>query len=389
MEAPLFIDIDYFQKKKHGQNAYGDTVISQRYPQEGRLIAVLSDGLGSGIKANILSQMTATMISKFMAEGRDIIKASEVIMNSLPTCQVRKISYATFSIVDCCDNGNAYIVEEGNPQFVWIRGGQVLNPKSEVKTSKKFTNRHLQLYKIKLEPEDRLIFCSDGVTQSGLGSKEYKLGWRREGLIDLIKEKVKSNPTISSRQLSEDIVRIAEKKEPNKLAKDDISSAVLYFRKPRRLIVFTGPPYYSERDNEYARLFYSIEGKKVICGGTTANLVSRELNLPITSSMNSSKELPSCSTMKGVDLITEGILTLTKAVEYLENKDLSKENAAGYLVKMLLDSDCIDFIVGAKLNQAHYDPNLPVELEIRKNVIKRMIHVLENKYIKKTSLKFI
>lgn len=155
-------------------------------------------------------------------------------------------------------------------------------------------------------------------------------------------------------------------------------------------MIFTGPPYHQEKDAEYARIFENFKGKKAICGGTTANLISRELSRPIkTETTISIGNLPSCSYMSGVDLITEGILTLTKALEYLDVGSGSIENAGVKLVKFLLDSDCINFMVGAKLNQAHYDPNLPIEIEIRKNIIKKMAKILEEKYFKKVSIQYM
>lgn len=383
----MFVDIDCTQTKKYNQNTYGDYFLSKRYP--GRLIAVLSDGLGSGVKANILATMTATMLLKFIEAESNIRKACEIILNSLPVCQVRKISYSTFSAIDCDSEGNAKIVEEGNPQFVWIRDGEVMNPEFTVITSKTFPSRHMHIYHLKLKMGDRIVFCSDGVTQAALGSKELRLGVRREGLIKLIKEKLSENADVSSRELSSYIVRQAALAEPDHKAKDDISAVCLYFREPRQAMVFTGPPYHQDKDNFYAKMFESFKGKKAICGGTTANLISRELNIPIKTqiSLNCGR-LPSVSFMEGIDLVTEGILTLTKTCEYLENGE-SSEDAAGQLVKFLLDSDCINFMVGAKLNQAHYDPALPVEIEIRKNIIKRMADVLENKYIKKVVVKYM
>ena len=383
----MFVDIDCTQTKKYNQNTYGDYFLSKRYP--GRLIAVLSDGLGSGVKANILATMTATMLLKFIEAESNIRKACEIILNSLPVCQVRRISYSTFSAIDCDSEGNAKIVEEGNPQFVWIRDGEVMNPEFTVITSNTFPSRHMHIYHLKLKMGDRIVFCSDGVTQAALGSKELRLGVRREGLIKLIKEKLSENADVSSRELSSYIVRQAALAEPDHKAKDDISAVCLYFREPRQAMVFTGPPYHQDKDNFYAKMFESFKGKKAICGGTTANLISRELNIPIKTqiSLNCGR-LPSVSFMEGIDLVTEGILTLTKTCEYLENGE-SSEDAAGQLVKFLLDSDCINFMVGAKLNQAHYDPALPVEIEIRKNIIKRMADVLENKYIKKVVVKYM
>ena len=389
-EKTFFVDIDCYQQKKDGQNTFGDYFKSKRYTDEGRLLAVLSDGLGSGIKANILATMTATMILKFIEDGKDILKATEVIMNSLPVCQVRKISYATFSAFECSDEGYIRIVEEGNPDFIHIHNGKVVEHKPEVITSKKFTNRHMHLYNFKLEPEDRLVFCSDGVTQAGMGTDEYKLGWRREGLIKFVEDEIERNPTISSSHLAQEIVKEAIRKEPEKKAKDDVSALILYFREPRKLLIFTGPPYRQDRDYEYSKIFDDYDGKKAIVGGTTANLIARELNREITTEKYNKGMLPACSHMEGVDLITEGILTLTKVLEYLnEGYDRWPDDAAGRLITLLLDSDVIEFMIGSKLNQAHYDPDLPLELGIRKNVVKQLEIILSGRYIKKVNLKFI
>lgn len=386
----MFIDIDCSQLKKYNQNAYGDYFVSKRYPEEGRLIAVLSDGLGSGIKANILSCMTATMLLKFVEQEVNIKKAAEIIMNSLPVCKVRKISYSTFSAIDCDDEGNVKIVEEGNPEFIWIRNNEVLTPEFQEIFSKEFTNRKMKTYKFKVEKGDRIIFCSDGVTQAGLGGKRLRLGLKREGLIEILKDKLSENNEISSSELSKYIVKQAKYIEEDRNPKDDVSACVLYFREPREALIFTGPPYHQEKDPEYSKIFDNFLGKKAICGGTTANLVSRELGRPITTETAISiGNLPSCSYMDGVDLITEGILTLTKSLEYLENGFGTTENAGVKLVKFLLDSDCINFMVGAKLNQAHYDPNLPIEIEIRKNIIKKMAKTLEEKYFKKVSIQYM
>src|SRR5574344_467243 len=387
----MFIDIDCSQMKKYNQNAYGDYFVSKRLPLEARLVAVLSDGLGSGIKANILSCMTATMLLQFIEGGQiPIDKAAEIMMNSLPVCKVRKISYSTFSAIDCNEDGSVRIVEEGNPDFVWIRNNEIITPEFETIQSKTFQNRKMKVYKFNVELGDRLIFCSDGVTQCGVGSETLKLGLRREGLINILKEVLKRFPKISSSELSKYIINQVKNTEVDKLPKDDVSACVLYFREPRMSLIFTGPPYHQEKDKEYAQIFDKFNGKKAIAGGTTANLISRELNKPITMDKTISiGKLPSCSYMDGVDLVTEGILTLTQTLEYLESGDISVDNAAGKLVKFLLDSDCINFMVGAKLNQAHYNPSLPIEIEIRKNIIKKMAIILQDKYFKKVVVQYM
>jgi len=380
----MFVDIYCTQEKKYNQNTFGDYFVSKRYPQTDRLLAVLSDGLGSGVKANILATMTATMLLKFVEAELNLKKACEIMMNSLPVCQVRKISYSTFSVMDYNSDGITKIVEEGNPQFIWIRDNEVMDPPCEIITSEKFNKRKMHLYKIQLKEGDRLIFCSDGVTQAGLGSKTLKLGLRRQGLIEAVLKKLKNNEECSSRDLSRFVVDLAKGIEPDRQAKDDISALCIYCRTPRKAMLFTGPPYHAEKDNYYATVFKNFEGKKAISGGTTANLISRELNLPIeTPIAKSFGKLPSESYMDNVDLITEGVLTLTKTYEYLQTPDAMKDNAAGKLVKFFLNSDWILFMVGGKLNQAHYDPNLPIEIELRKNIVKKIARILEEKYIKK------
>lgn len=387
----MFIDIACHQMKKYNQNAYGDYFASKRVPGESRLLAVLSDGLGSGIKANILSCMTATMLLRFMERHIPVGRAAEIVMNSLPVCKVRKISYSTFSAVDCTDDGDVVLVEEGNPDFILWRSGAAADLPFSIINSKTFKNRHTRVYKFKASLGDRIVMCSDGVTQAGLGGERLKLGLRREGLEDYLSAVLTDCPDMSSDALSHHIVEYARLIEPDGLPKDDVSACVLYFREPRKTLVFTGPPYHQEQDAEYARIFDSFDGKKAVCGGTTANLLSRELNRPITMDISADAgDLPACSFMDGADLITEGILTLTKAAEYLETGiPEGKRNAAVRLVEFLLDSDSILFMIGAKLNQAHYDPTLPVEIEIRKNVIRQMADSLRKKYYKDVRLQFM
>lgn len=385
----MFIDIDCSQKKKYNQNAYGDFFKSERFTDMNRLVAVLSDGLGSGIKADILACMTSTMLLKFLKENADIEKSCEIIMNSLPVCKVRGISYSTFSAIDCYDDGKAIIVEEGNPDFIWIRDGEVLKPECTIIESKNFKNRKMRVYDIKLELNDRIIFCSDGATQVAMGTKTYPLGLERDGLINIILSKLKMDTNISSSELSNYLIKQIELIAPDKKLLDDTSIVSIYCREPRESLVFTGPPYHIEKDNYYANTFKNFKGKKAIAGGTTANIISRELNIPVKTDLSLNVgNLPGIYCMDGVDLVTEGILTLTKTMEYLEDNNYQND-AAGKLMRFMLDSDCISFLVGAQLNQAHYDPNLPIEIEIRKNIVRKIAKILEDKYLKKVKVQFI
>jgi len=385
----MFIDTACAQKKKYNQNAYGDCFLSSRYPELNRVIAVLSDGLGSGIKVNILAGMTASMLKKFIEADADIEKSCEIMMNSLPVCRVRGISYATFSAIDCYDDGSAQIIEEGNPDFIWIRDNEVLKPDFYTIQSKTFKNRIMKIYKIQLQINDRLIFCSDGATQAALGAKKYPFGLERSGLIKIILKKLEENSAVSSNDLAAYLLHQIELIVPDRKLKDDTSIVSLYCRAPRESLIFTGPPYFSDKDKYYAEAFINFKGKKAVSGGTTANILSRELGIPVKSDASLSLGgLPGTYKMEGIDLVTEGILTLTKTLEYLETGK-TNDDAALKLMNFMLDSDCITFMTGAQVNQAHYNPNLPIEIEIRKNIVKKTAKILQDKYLKKVTVQFI
>ncbi len=389
MNNQVFIDVSCSQKQKTNQNTCGDVFLSKRYPGERRVITVLSDGLGSGIKAHILGQMTATMLLRYAENGRNIEKAAEVVMNSLPECRIRKISYSTFTVADCRENGKVEILEEGNPGFLWLRQGRNLEAEYEIIASSQFRERKMKRYRLNMEPDDRLVFCSDGVTQAGMGSAGLSSGWKRTGLLEHTLSLLEREPRISSRELAGRITSEAVTKSGDGIIRDDTSAAVIHIRTSNQLLIFTGPPYHRERDNEHAEFFKNFKGQKAVCGGTTANITARELGLEIETDIPEG-DLPGISHMPGTDLVTEGILTLTRLLDYLENPPGSRiADAAVKLMQLILSNDSIMFMVGSNMNIAYYDPEWPMELELRKNLIRRIAGILEDKYMKKTEIKFI
>jgi serine/threonine protein phosphatase PrpC len=388
---PLFVDLGFSQCQKHGQDICGDAFKFRKLPDEGRIIAVLSDGLGSGVKANILASMTATMAVKFVAENTEIQRSAEIMMSALPICQVRKISYATFTIVDTSLNGTTRIIEMGNPPFILVRYGKAMEVPFKEIESEKWTNRAIKVYDFKVKPNDRLVFFSDGISQAGIGSDAFPLGWRLHGCGQYLEELLANNSDLSAHELSDMLIREALRKEPDYLAGDDMTAAVMYFRKPRKMLLFTGPPFDRERDKECADIIDAYEGDIAICGGTTAEIIARELNREMTMDLNSAtKDLPPTSDMEGVNLVTEGIFTLTRTAQYLEKgSGAGKNDPAGRLSELLLRNDIIEFLVGTRINEAHQDPNLPVDLEIRRNIVKRIADILKQQHLKEVTIKYV
>jgi len=387
----LFIDTGYSQCTKRGQEICGDAISFKRLPEEERFIAVMSDGLGSGVKASILALMTTTMALRFVAEDRDILHSAEIIMDALPICQVRKISYATFTIVDTTLSGRTRVIEMGNPEFMLMRNGQRVMLESRNCDSPKWQDRTLTIYDFTAMPHDRLIFFSDGISQAGLGTQAWPLGWRVAGCQKYVQGLLNINSGISSHDLANCVMREAIAKEPGLVAGDDMTCGVIYFRYPKKLLVFTGPPYDRARDGECAEMVRDFEGAKVICGGTTAEIIGRELGRELVMDLKSiGGDLPPVSSMDGVDLITEGIFTLTKTAQYLERgAGINANDPAGKLVNILLTNDIIEIVVGTRINEAHQDPNLPVDLEIRRNIVKRIAKVLSSKYLKEVKIRFV
>lgn len=395
----IFIDVDYAQIYKSGQKIGGDVFLLSRNPDNNQIVCTLSDGLGSGVKANVLASLTAHMAHKLSFSPIDLNHSAEIIMNTLPVCKERKISYSTFTIADihygsAMENINVNLVEYDNPLSLRFQGAEEISwkrDKQELQRAAAFKKETVQYSSFSMDIGERLIMFSDGVTQSGLG-KSLPLGWRLSGVKEFVSGLIEANPDISSRELSQAIVHKANSLD-GMASKDDITAVVVYIRRPRKTLIVTGPPYTKEADEILGEKIKAFDGRKIVSGGTTALIVSRLFNAKITVDLSSwSKDVPPASKMAGIDLVTEGMLTLSKVLGVLENRvplSTLPDDPVKRFVSILLDSDQIHFIVGTKINEAHQDPNIPVEIGIRRTIIGRLTKALENIYLKETSLEYL
>lgn len=394
----IFLDVDYHQTYKAGQKIGGDVFLQSKNVDSSQIVCTLSDGLGSGVKANVLANLTAHMAHKLSFSPMHLTKSAKIIMNTLPVCSERKISYSTFTIADIrFENKDAIAV-----QLVEYDNPPALHFSSETRVSIDATNIDLQrdgAFKeevirqssFDLKKGDRLVMFTDGVTQSGMGTR-YPLGWRHSGVAEYIQELLQKNPDISSREMSATITRKAYALD-GMAAKDDITCAVVYVRHPRKTLIVTGPPFTKEKDEDLADKIRRFDGKKIVSGGTTAQIVSRLLERRVKVDLSSwSEGVPPASIMDGVDLVTEGMLTLGKVATALERKipiHTMPNDAVRRYLSLLLDSDQVSFIVGTKINDAHQDPNIPVEIGIRRTIVGRIRRALEEQYLKETELEYI
>jgi len=221
MSNDVFVEMECSQLFHDGEDVCGDDFLFERLEAENRHLAVLSDGLGSGIKANLLASMTTTMAMKFIRSDMDVLQSAEIIMDTLPVCEIRKISYATFTVFDLQIGGKSRIIEMDNPPFIHLRNNKDLQVKRQSMVSERWPDRRVQLAELYAITGDRLIAFSDGVTQAGLGQPGYKFGWRREGCLAFIQQKVAECPDISARDLSQAVVAAARMRNKDNRCIDD------------------------------------------------------------------------------------------------------------------------------------------------------------------------
>ncbi len=389
----MFVEVDFAQLQKAGNEICGDVFLSQKIREEGRTIVILSDGLGSGIKANILATMTASMAMNFMKVNSPIDHTARIIMKTLPVDSFRKISFSSFTILDILGNRQVRMIEYGNPAALILRDGHFIEPeKTEIGIGESKVKQRLYTSSYQSAANDRIILFSDGITQSGIGNPDMPFGWERRNTSAWIQNHVALHPKLSAGELARRVLAQALKNDAH-VSRDDMSCGVVYFREPRKILFCSGPPYRQDSDRYLAGRVRDYHGKVIISGGTTAQIIARELKREITTRIDKSfRGLPPASEMEGVDLVTEGILTIGKVSDYLEKLDQLKSDIpgpAGRIIALFAENDEIEFLVGTRVNEAHQDPKLPVELEIRRNVIKKMARLLEDKFLKKVEVVYV
>lgn len=395
MGEDFFVEVDYQQKSFEGQRICGDIFLSSKVKEENRIVVVLSDGMGHGVKASILATLTATMAINFTKEHKEPEKTAEIIMKTLPECSERRMNYSTFTIIDIEQNKKVTILEYDNPECIIIRDKRILkNIESKTIELAGEANCSKKIRVCSFEPVkgDRILFCTDGVTQSGLGTPRFPFGWGTDNVGRFAIDMIKQYPQIAARNLAGKILNMAFRNDGFQ-SKDDSTCGIIYFREPRELLICTGPPYNKEDDLLLAEEVRAFKGKKIVMGATTGDIISRELGLKIEDVFKfEDAELPPINNMEGIDLFTEGILTLNKVEKILKaynpNSKLS-HGPADEIVKLILESDAIKIIIGTRINIAHQDPHLPIELEIRRTVVNRIAQLLEEKLLKKVVIKYI
>lgn len=376
------IDVAWKSLNKHHEELCGDKV--EIIKTEDSDIMILADGMGSGVKANILATLTSKILGTMLYEGATIESCVETIAKTLPICKVRKVAYATFSILQIFHSGEAYLVEFDNPSCVFIRDGRIVNYPYE---TREIEGKKIHEYRFQVKKNDCFVLMSDGVIYAGAGSILNLQGWTWEAMAEYTLKCTKK--TMSASRLAVMLSQACDELYEEKPG-DDTTVAVARVIDRRVVNIFTGPPKSKEDDERMVHEFMHTEGKKVVAGGTSANIVARVLGREIVTKTDSrNPDVPPTAMLEGIDLVTEGVLTLGKCLKILKKyvndefdaeffDKLDADNGASRLAKMLIE-ECteLNLFVGMAVNQAHLESDLNFDLSMRQNLVEQLIAAAE------------
>lgn len=376
----LCADIGYKSINHYGEQLCGDHVDIVETNKDSTVI-VLSDGLGSGVKASILSTLTSKIISTMLAEGLSIEECVETIAATLPVCSVRGVAYSTFTIIHLKNNQTAELIQYDNPHVIMIRDEQNYDyAKKEMNIGGKTIYKSV----INLRENDVFIAMSDGCPHAGIGTA-YNFGWKREEIIEFME--VLAPVGYTAKTLATMLVDECDKLYGHKPG-DDATACVVRMRKREPMNILFGPPSNRDDAERMMSLFFSKRGKHIICGGTTASIAANFLNKPLQINLKSeSKEIPPTAKIEGVDIVTEGILTISKVLEYAndylgENKhyehwSFRKDGASRICQLLFEEATDINFFVGKAINPAHQNPDLPINFNIKMKLVEDLSECLK------------
>ncbi len=376
----LCADIGWKSINHEGEQLCGDhiDIVEQN---ENSTVIVLADGLGSGVKASILSTLTSKIISTMMAEGLSLEECVSTIAATLPICSVRGVAYSTFTIIHLINNETAELIQYDNPHVILLRDSKNYDyPKNELNINGK------QIYKsvISLQENDIFIAMSDGCPHAGIGLA-YNFGWKREDIIDFME--TVSDLGYTAKTLSTMLIDECDKQYGHHPG-DDATACVVRIRKREPMNLLFGPPRNRDDCDRMMSLFFSKEGKHIVCGGTTSSIAAKYLGKPLRATLNfEQSDVPPIAEIEGVDLVTEGVITINKVIEYakdaLDKNELYdqwsiKQDGASKICRLLFEEATdINFYVGRAVNPAHQNPDLPINFNIKMNLVEELCNCLK------------
>ena len=374
----LCADIGYKSILHVGEELCGDHV--DVVSDDRSTVVVLADGLGSGVKASILSTLTSKIISTMMAQGLSIEDCVQTIAATLPVDSKHGVAYSTFTIIHLIDNIYADVIQYDNPKLILLRDGSNYDyPTQEMYVGDKKILRS----RIRLEEGDLFVAMSDGCPHAS-AEEAYNMNWTRDDIIEFME--TISIAGYTAKTLSTMLIDECWKLYAGE-PRDDATACVVAIRKRVPMNILFGPPQDRDDAERMMNLFFSKEGKHIICGGTTAAIAAKHLRVPVKPGSGGTVEgIPPTSEIEGVDLVTEGVITMNRVVEYAH--DFIGENTqyetwsyghdgASMICRLLFEEATdINFYVGRAVNPAHQDPDLPINFHIKMRLVDELSEAL-------------
>ncbi|MDO5562466.1 MAG: SpoIIE family protein phosphatase [Synergistaceae bacterium] len=369
----LCVDACYASLNKKNEELCGDRVQIVKSPED--TLLVLSDGLGSGVKANILSTLTSKIISTMISEGASIEDTVDTIAHTLPVCKVRGLAYSTFMILRVASDGSGYLVEYDNPPCILMRGGRHLPFDYN---EKNIAGKQIRECRFTAQPGDSFVIVSDGVTQAGMG-ETLSFGWGWKSVCDYLErtpEKTKTSP-----ELIQGVLGVCKDLYCGKPG-DDTTVSVLHVMRPQTVALFSGPPKDQGEDKKLVEDYMNVAGPHIVCGGTSSQILARELGRELKVNLDfSNLDIPPTASIEGIDLVTEGVLTIKKVLELMDEymnspasqntiDEINAPNGASQLAKMLIDKCTnLQLFIGKAVNPAHSMGDFPTELRVKSRLL--------------------
>ena len=368
----LCAEVGYKSLRHHGEQLCGDHVEVVE-AEDGSIVIVLSDGLGSGVKASILSTLTSKIISTMLAEGLSIEECVKTIADTLPVSSEHGVAYSTFTIIHLKNNGTAELIQYDNPSILFLRDSDIWEyPKTEMMIG----DKKICKSEIYLEENDIFVAMSDGCPHAG-PQNTYNYEWELEDIGEFME--ILASVGYPAKTLATMLVDKCDELYGGQ-PRDDATACVVRVRKREPMNLLFGPPQHREDTDRMLSLFFSKEGKHIICGGTTSSIAAKYLGRRLTSIVPTEPtDIPPMAHIDGVDLVTEGVVTINKVIEYAkdylgDNQTYEhwgyKKDGASQISRLLFEEATdINFYVGKAINPAHQNPNLPINFNIKMHLV--------------------
>ncbi|WP_458863191.1 SpoIIE family protein phosphatase [Acidaminobacterium chupaoyuni] len=372
----LCMESGFASMNKHGEDLCGDFFTTVSDDSGAATTFVLSDGMGSGVKANILATLTARILATMTANHLPIEESVTTIAQTLPVCSVRKLAYSTFTLMQVTSDSHVYLAQFDNPFAVLLRGGKSIEyPRSLSNIGEK----EVYQSRFQLRSGDVFVLMTDGVTHAGLGNL-IPDGWQREGVVEYLEEIY--DPSLSAKNLA-DRVATACRDLYLEHIDDDVTVAVFKMRTRKVVNLLIGPPRDPADDEEFLKTFFQKEGMHIVCGGSTAQMVSRHLHRDLEVAGDYvDPDIPPIGRIRGVDLVTEGIVTMSRVLEmtgqYASSDSMpvhwdNKNDGATRIARALLEhATDINFFVGKAMNPSHQLPSLHIDFSLKMSLIEKL-----------------